>query len=282
MVTALRYLSFPLADGSSAYLSAPAELAAVMDDLQQYFGMSDSPGDREICRLYPFTENDPERLYPNSNFFQAEVAGSDGVAKIFIKKLPKNSINRAKAAKRIMLISLLDAMLKKEIFFFHGALAMDNNGDGVLFCGPSGVGKSTAVTKSGKIWKILADDMVLLSRHENKFYAQPMPTWSTYLSDKERLCQCDIKQIVPLKKIIILSREGELGISSLTPHEGALMIANSFIEMTTWHASLLQDTKLMNELRIAAFDAVTQVSRACRCDKLVSTLEMDICPLLVK
>ena len=159
---------------------------------------------------------------------------------------------------------------------------MDNNGDGVLFCGPSGVGKSTAVTKSGKIWKILADDMVLLSRHENKFYAQPMPTWSTYLSDKERLCQCDIKQIVPLKKIIILSREGELGISSLTPHEGALMIANSFIEMTTWHASLLQDTKLMNELRIAAFDAVTQVSRACRCDKLVSTLEMDICPLLVK
>ncbi len=275
-----RHLSFPLANGSSAEISAPAELAAVLDDLQHYTGMADAPGERKICQLYPFTGNAPERLYPESNFFQAETAENDGFAKIFIKKLPQDHRQRVTVAKRIILISLLDALLKKQAFFFHGALAADNNGRGILFCGPSGVGKSTAVAKAGKIWQILADDMALLSVHENRFYAQPMPTWSTYISDKERLCQCNMQQIVPLERIVLLSRDGELGISTLTPHEGALMIANSFIEMTTWHASLLQDKKLLTDLKIAAFDAVSQISRACRCDKLVSTLEMDICPLL--
>ena len=280
MVQEERHLSFPMADGHRADISAPVELAAVLNELQSYFGMADTPGDRKICQLCPFTENDSKRLNPESNFFQAETAEKNGFAKIFIKKLPQDELKKVSMAKRIILISLLDDLLKRKVFFFHGALAADNNGRGVLFCGPSGVGKSTAVTKAGKIWKILADDMVLLTLHENKFYAQPLPTWSTYISDKERLCQCDIQQIVQLDRIVVLSREGELGLSTLSPHDGALMIANSFIEMISWHASLLRDKNLLTQLRIAAFDAVSQISRVCRCDKLVSTLEMDICPLL--
>ena len=79
---------------------------------------------------------------------------------------------------------------------------------------------------------------------------------------------------------MVLSRIGELGIHKLAATQAGLMIADSFIEMTTWLAGFLRDEQLSVELRRNAFDGVMSMPQNTACYRLTSELETDITPFL--
>lgn len=66
----------------------------------------------------------------------------------------------------------------------HGAVLSGPTG-GVLLCGASGVGKSTAARRLALPWRALGDDCALLTRAPSGAYlAQPMPTWSRFFGEE--------------------------------------------------------------------------------------------------
>jgi hypothetical protein len=85
--------------------------------------------------------------------------------------------------RRLSLLTFASAILRGADYLpVHGAMLCNSRG-AVLLCGESGVGKSTTSER----WKALgadfccpADDMVLLSHHDGRFMAYPLPTWSRY------------------------------------------------------------------------------------------------------
>ena len=89
----------------------------------------------------------------------------------------------------------------------HGALLEGPRG-GMLLCGESGVGKSTAATR----WMSAggtcnADDMCLLEFEESGIYARPLPTWSRCRKGIGGLCY-PVGHRVKLVAAVALSRSG--------------------------------------------------------------------------
>lgn len=85
--------------------------------------------------------------------------------------------------RRLSLLTFASAILQGADYLpVHGAMLCNSRG-AVLLCGESGVGKSTTSER----WNALggdchcpADDMILLSHHDGRFKAYPLPTWSRY------------------------------------------------------------------------------------------------------
>ena len=73
----------------------------------------------------------------------------------------------------------LPLALRRRQMTIHGALL--GMGDcGVIVCGPPGAGKSTCARRVSSPWAALADDAILITEHDGKYFAQGMPTWSCY------------------------------------------------------------------------------------------------------
>ena len=59
----------------------------------------------------------------------------------------------------------------------HAGLA-EKSGQGIIFSAPSGGGKTTALSRLPKPWRVLADDAVLIWPEKGKgLQASPLPTW---------------------------------------------------------------------------------------------------------
>ena len=266
------YVSFLLPDKTWAYISAETGFAPVLQILSNAHKMKSGPDGKPLLHLAYTPENKIFMDYQQQN---------DGSFRVSYNKLPPDSTRLASAARNTMFLSLLPMLKEGEIYLFHGGLTVDNDGFGAIFCGPSGVGKSTAVAKAGKIWEILADDLMYLSFQNGKLFAQPGPTWSSYLFGKERLAECDINRIVEVRNIIILSRVGEFGIHQLPRQQAGLMLANSFIEMITWHSEMaLHDKTLSAQLKRVAFDGVMKAVSTQNIHLLTSCVDTDITPFL--
>lgn len=262
------YASFSLPCGKNVYISADAALSPVLETLRAAHKMQDTPlGEHLLHAAY-----DPA---------QEKVAAFSPAHSVTYRNEAVSLTAQAARARNIMFLALLPLLQKSQLFLFHGGLALDSNGDGCIFCGPSGVGKSTAVTKCGKIWEILADDLMYLSFSDGRLFARPGPTWSTYLAGKERLVECDINRVVEVKNIIILSRIEEFGIHRMTGQKAKLMLANSFVEMVSWHASMaLRDENLTAALRKTAFEGMMMCNEKQRIYRLTSEVDTDITPFL--
>ena len=262
------YASFPLPCGKNVYISADAALSPVLETLRAAHKMQNIPlGEHLLHAAF-----DPEQ--------EKNVVFSPAHSVTYRHEAVTPTAQAARA-RNIMFLSLLPLLQNSQLFLFHGGLMVDGNGDGCIFCGPSGVGKSTAVTKSGKIWEILADDLMYLSFSDGRLFARPGPTWSTYLAGKERLVECDIKRVVEVKNIVILSRIGKFGIHRLTGQKARLMLANSFVEMVSWHSSMaLRDENLTTALRKVAFEGMMMCNGNQQIYCLTSDVDTDITPFL--
>lgn len=273
------YVSFPLANGTSAAICADVSCSWLLDILEQTHNMHKKPSRRLLASIMPLDPLKKHEFFSESKRFQVDLP-PDKTPQIFLGEIPETNEIKIKIARITMFLALLPLLKNQELFLFHGGLTVDDNGNGCILCGPSGVGKSTAVKKAGTIWEILSDDLIYISFIDGKCFAQPGPTWSSYLLDKERPVDCDISRIVEVKNTIILSRIGEIGISELKPMQAGLMIANSFIEMTGWMAGLMREKQLSAELRKKAFDAVALMQKSTNCVQLTSALETDLTPYL--
>ena len=76
----------------------------------------------------------------------------------------------------------LPLVLKRRQIALHGALLAQGD-RGVIVCGPPGVGKSTCASRVPPPWTALADDAILITRHNGEYFAQGLPTWSRYQTD---------------------------------------------------------------------------------------------------
>ncbi|MBR2345220.1 MAG: hypothetical protein IKA71_05485 [Lentisphaeria bacterium] len=271
MGTTQLHISWPLPDGSAADIAMEPDCKKVSDMLADAHHMYRVSGNKKLSVLHVNPES-KKRL---------SVSYSDDIPEIQIGQLPQNLYQTASMARDVMFLTLRPLLESGQMYLMHGGLTVDTNGNGCIFCGPSGVGKSTAVAKAGKIWEILSDDLIYLSWYKDKLYAQPGPTWSSYLFNKERLADCDIRRIVEVKNVIILSRVNEFGIHKLTSNQAGLMLANSFIEMVSWHSELaLHDQEVTKNLRIKAFEGVWRTTENTPVYRLTSQADTDITAFL--
>lgn len=76
---------------------------------------------------------------------------------------------------------LIRGMEQRGAILLHGALA-ERDGEGVIFAGPGGSGKTTVSGRLPPPWRSLCDDTTLVVRDENGCYrAHPWPTWSRFM-----------------------------------------------------------------------------------------------------
>ena len=101
----------------------------------------------------------------------------------------------------------LPLALKRRQMPIHGTLLA--KGDrGVIVCGPPGAGKSTCANRVPPPWTALADDAILITRHNGEYFAQGLPTWSRYQNDI-MLPWLDWDRAVKLSGIFRLIQDGK-------------------------------------------------------------------------
>ena len=264
-----------MADGTTADLSAAPECGDVLALLRASHCMSAAAGECPLARILPPPPGDDGSMRLRANFPE------NGVPELYLRAMPQSPVAQAAISRTFMFLALLPLLKAERIFLFHGGLAADADGNGCIFCGPSGVGKSTAVAKAGAMWEVLADDLLYLSFLDDGCYAQPGPTWSTYLTEKKRVAECDVNRAVKVKNAVILSRLGDVGIRRVTGSAAGLMLANSFVEMTAWMALCLRDQAASTQLKLHAFNGVQKLTSSVSCHVLTSELETDITPFLL-
>lgn len=123
-----------------------------------------------------------------------------------------------------VLVSLIELLRTREIYFMHGGCAVDANGRGTLFLGDGGVGKSTtifALLRHG--WRYLADDTLLMQRVDNSGLVEVVPLLQRFL------LQPELMHRFPGLMLSELTPEGK---GVLSPHstEGKARVARARID----------------------------------------------------
>ena len=178
------------------------------------------------------------------------------------------------------LLLFFPSLLAGEMFLFHGALAVTESGQGILLCGPSGVGKSTACRKLAGKMQTLAEDFILLSKFDGKWFAQAAPTWSVWGFDKEEIVVSDICKIVPLNYMVLLNR-GEARLEEFGKYGASLALSASFNDMTNWQTrAAVVPRDMRRQLRTCAFEGVLDMTKKLSCYRMFSKLDTDIGELL--
>jgi hypothetical protein len=97
-------------------------------------------------------------------------------------------------------------------------------GTGVLLCGRSGVGKSTASRRLPPPWRSLCDDTSLVVRQDDgRYWAHPWPTWSRVY--EHHLDDCwDVQAGVPLRAAFILEQGETDLVCSADPAEAVALL----------------------------------------------------------
>lgn len=132
----------------------------------------------------------------------------------------------------------------------HTGLA-EFSGNGVLFAGASGTGKSTCCARLPGHWKRLCDDLTVVVRdHEGGYVAHPFPTWSDYLWGNPCSNTWNVQHASPLKAIFFLERATH---DELVPIAGsgkaALLINGSAIQVYGGLGRRLQREQKRNIVR---------------------------------
>ena len=185
--------------------------------------------------------------------------------------------NRWRGVRKLLFLGFIPRMLGGELAMVHGAL-LERDGRALLLCGPSGIGKSTTAQRLAGRCRILADDCFMLERTAGGYRARPLPTWSTYLFDQERMTVCDARQCLPVSRLLILGREAAR-YTPLAPRMALLGCANAFTDMVKWHAFRLS-RQLTEELTSRALDAARRLVDELPCGALQLTLDCDVFRLL--
>ena len=186
-------------------------------------------------------------------------------------------INRWRGVRKLLYLGFIPRMLKGELEMVHGAL-LEHDGKALMLCGPSGIGKSTTALRMSARCRILADDCFMLERKDGSYLARPLPTWSSYLFNKERLATCDARRCIPVSRLLILGRQ-TARYTPLDPRSAMLGCANAFTDMVKWH-TLRCPEPVVAALISRALDAARRIGEELPCGALQLTLDCDIFRLL--
>lgn len=94
--------------------------------------------------------------------------------------------------------------LHLDVFPIHGATII-KDGEAVLLCGKSGVGKSTCYHAANGVWEQGADDLAVVKREKGSYFITPFPTWSNFTDEaKDSRRSWDTSKSYPLKAIYLL------------------------------------------------------------------------------
>lgn len=186
-------------------------------------------------------------------------------------------INRWRGVRKLLYLGFVPRMLTGELAMVHGAL-LEHDGRALLLCGPSGIGKSTTALRMSRRCRILADDCFMLERNDGSYQARPLPTWSSYLFNKERLAICDARKSFPVSQLLILGRQ-VARYTPLDPRSALLGCANSFTDMVKWHTMRCPEP-IVTTLTSRALDAARRIAEELPCGALQLTLDCDIFRLL--
>jgi len=108
--------------------------------------------------------------------------------------------------RRFYYLALISCVSRRNSSVVHGILAQRGDGTAAIISGPSGVGKSTASRRLPPPWKVMSDDCLLVSRLDDGFYAQPVPTWSIFYAETAPERNFDCSRAVKLSNIFLLDR----------------------------------------------------------------------------
>ena len=278
------FASFPLPDGSVNVIVSEAgeNGSAMLEDLRRVSGMSEVGKGRIRVRILPLTGKKSDRFYPNSPYIQVALPSENNdEIRIFLGDyLNCERKLQVQLLKMVFFQTFFPSLLAGEMFLFHGALAVTESGQGILLCGPSGVGKSTACRKLAGKMQTLAEDFILLSKFDGKWFAQAAPTWSVWGFDKEEIVVSDICKIVPLNYMVLLNR-GEARLEEFGKYGASLALSASFNDMTNWQTrAAVVPRDMRRQLRTCAFEGVLDMTKKLSCYRMFSKLDTDIGELL--
>ncbi len=125
---------------------------------------------------------------------------------------------------------IYDGVLRTGGLPMHAALA-ETRGNGVLFSGVSGAGKSTCSRRLPQHWSVLGDDMALVVRsRDGQLAAHPVPTWSALkLRHSQRPCR--IGDHVPLKAIFSIEQSKIDELLPLGRGAGTIVLAEAAMQV---------------------------------------------------
>ena len=98
---------------------------------------------------------------------------------------------------------------KRDATLFHGTFLEENQDEGILLFGESGIGKSTSrqrwLNEGGTS---TADDALYLFAHNGQYFVRPLPTWSHYLANGNTRIY-PVEKTFRVRAIYWLSRDAE-------------------------------------------------------------------------
>lgn len=221
------------------------------------------------CELFSGLPVPAGRINCRCRDLDASIDPESGLVRCFLTGEPDSPVRFGRAARMLFFFGLLPELLSGELLLGHGALAV-REGRGVLFCGPSGIGKSTAVSRLPEDWEVLGDDCFLLSESGGSWFVQPAPTWSIWISGKP-FRRFDCSHRVELGRVFLVER-GPGKIAPLSYPAALSGWMPSFADMIRWHLPAGFDS-LRRRLMSRAFERVAPLARRVPPELLQLTLE---------
>jgi len=150
---------------------------------------------------------------------------------------------------------------------FHGGLAL-LGGRGYLFTAPSGGGKTTALSRMPRPWRVLADDAALVwPVGKGTFLAGPLPTWGDLVRNERgplRVKRWGISESVRVCGVFLLKKARRERLIPFSPLRTARPLYLAFSE----HPTVCRDR---DPFRKQIFRAACALARAVRSWKLELT-----------
>jgi len=142
----------------------------------------------------------------------------------------------------------------------HAAL-VELDGRGVLLCGSSGTGKTTACRRLPKRWNVLSDDEALILKDRGDGYrAYPLPTWSDHVMGRSGHTLY-VPRAVPISAICFLQQAVEDEIVPMGRGAAAARIADSARQACFRRWANL-DRTLQRQWRSKLFDNACTIAHA--------------------
>lgn len=251
----MKRFQLPLPDGRICeWVALDKPASPVFRKLRNAAGLTDEKREAQFrCQISEYQPSpNPERIPLPGSALAFQLNGDEVHA--FLRPRPDRL---GFQMRQLFFLGLLPLLLRGEAALVHGALA-EHNGEGLLFCGPSGIGKSTLAEKLKGDYRALSDDCALLTRSGDRYFAQPVPTWSIWISGKSGV-RTSARQAVPLKRIYLLERGDDLlaDVDRQTAFLGLMPAFSAIINCNTnpGYPAILRQKLMMN-----AFEFLTAIS----------------------
>lgn len=268
------WLSFPSPDGRlCAWQAISPGALPVLEQLRKNSGLSGGVPERTpdfVCRIGVTDGNDSGALFKRCGV-RVHPPQPDGTRELRILAPGEQAETPNIHQFRLISFQGLAPLLENGgSFWLHAALAV-RNGKGILLCGPSGIGKSTAAAALAEHYEIPADDCVLLTFCRGAWHAQGVPAW-------KRPAGTDCSCAAVLDAVYLLERGGR-GILPLAREAAAPGLGSTFTSLLSRQMKPYPAQK-RREALIRALEGMRHLVRELPVRRLSFSLNTDLCAVL--